>query len=375
MKKSLLSAVALTAMVAFSGSAWADIIIGVGGPLTGPNAAFGAQLQKGAEQAAADINAPGGINGEKIKIVLGDDVSDPKQGISVANKFASDGVKYVVGHFNSGVSIPASQEVYAENGMLEITPAATNPVFTERGLWNVFRTCGRDDQQGGVAGAYLADKFKTAKIAIIDDKTPYGQGLAEETKKAMNAKGVKEVIREGVNVGDKDFSALISKMKEAGVSIIYWGGLHTEAGLIIRQAKDAGLKATLVSGDGIVSNELASIAGDAVEGTLNTFGPDPTLRPENKDLVAKFKAAGFNPEAYTLYSYAAVQVIAEGIKATGSADDAEAVAKTLHEKGPFKTVLGDLAFDEKGDPKLPGYVMYEWKKGPDGKYSYFQQGS
>jgi len=190
----------------------------------------------------------------------------------------------------------------------------------------------------------------------------------------MNAKGVKEVIREGVNVGDKDFSALISKMKEAGVSIIYWGGLHTEAGLIIRQAKDAGLKATLVSGDGIVSNELASIAGDAVEGTLNTFGPDPTLRPENKDLVAKFKAAGFNPEAYTLYSYAAVQIIAEGIKMTGSADDAEAVAKTLHEKGPFKTVLGDMAFDAKGDPKLPGYIMYEWKKGPDGKYSYFPQG-
>jgi len=374
MKKSLLSAVALTAMVAFSGSAWADIVIGVGGPLTGPNAAFGAQLQKGAEQAAADINAAGGINGEKIKIVLGDDVSDPKQGISVANKFASDGVKYVVGHFNSGVSIPASKEVYAENGMLEITPAATNPVFTERGLWNVFRTCGRDDQQGGVAGAYLADKFKGAKIAIIDDKTPYGQGLAEETKKAMNAKGLKEVIREGVNVGDKDFSALISKMKEAGVSIIYWGGLHTEAGLIIRQAKDQGLKATLVSGDGIVSNELASIAGDAVAGTLNTFGPDPTLNPANKDLVAKFKAAGFNPEAYTLYSYAAVQVIAAGIKATGKADDAEAVAKTLHAKGPFKTVLGDIAFDAKGDPKIPGYIMYEWKKGPDGKYSYFPQG-
>ncbi|MCJ9752151.1 branched-chain amino acid ABC transporter substrate-binding protein [Neorhizobium sp. BETTINA12A] len=374
MKKSLLSAVALTAMVAFSGSAWADIVIGVGGPLTGPNAAFGAQLQKGAEQAAADINAAGGINGEKIKIVLGDDVSDPKQGISVANKFASDGVKYVVGHFNSGVSIPASKEVYAENGMLEITPAATNPVFTERGLWNVFRTCGRDDQQGGVAGAYLADKFKGAKIAIIDDKTPYGQGLAEETKKAMNAKGLKEVIREGVNVGDKDFSALISKMKEAGVTIIYWGGLHTEAGLIIRQAKDQGLKATLVSGDGIVSNELASIAGDAVAGTLNTFGPDPTLNPANKDLVAKFKAAGFNPEAYTLYSYAAVQVIAAGIKATGKADDAEAVAKTLHAKGPFKTVLGDIAFDAKGDPKIPGYIMYEWKKGPDGKYSYFPQG-
>jgi branched-chain amino acid transport system substrate-binding protein len=373
MKKSLLSAVALSAMVAFSGNAWADILIGVGGPLTGPNAAFGAQLQKGAEQAAADINAAGGINGEQIKIVLGDDVSDPKQGISVANKFVADGVKFVIGHFNSGVSIPAS-DVYAENGILSITPASTNPVLTERGLWNTFRTCGRDDQQGAVAGAYLLEKFKDAKIAVIHDKTPYGQGLADETKKTMNAGGLTEVMYEGVTTGDKDFSALIAKMKEAGVTIIYWGGLHTEAGLIIRQAADQGLKATLVSGDGIVSNELASIAGDAVEGTLNTFGPDPTLNPANKELVEKFKAAGFNPEAYTLYSYAAMQSIAAAAKAAGS-NDAEAVAAAMKEKGPFPTALGDMSFDEKGDPKVPGYVMYEWKKGPDGNFTYIQQGT
>ncbi len=371
MKKSLLSAVALTALIAFGGSAWADVLVGVAGPITGPNAAFGAQLQKGAEQAAADINAAGGINGEQIKVSVGDDVSDPKQGISVANKFVGDGIKFVVGHFNSGVSIPAS-EVYAENGIVEVTPAATNPQFTERGLWNVFRTCGRDDQQGGIAGAYLAANFKDAKIAVVHDKTTYGQGLAEETKKAMNAKGVKEVMYEGVNVGDKDFSALIAKMKEAGVSIIYWGGLHTEAGLIIRQAADQGLKATLVSGDGIVSNELASIAGDAVAGTLNTFGPDPRLIPANKDLVEKFRAQGFEPEAYTLYAYAAMQAIAEAATAAKS-NDPQAVAKALHEKGPFKTVLGDLSYDAKGDPTLPGYVMYEWKKGADGKYTYIQK--
>ena len=368
MKKSLLSAVALTALVAFSGTAWADLQIAVGAPITGPNAAFGAQLQKGAEMAIAEINAAGGINGEQVKLSVGDDVSDPKQGISVANKFVADGVKFVVGHFNSGVSIPAS-EVYAENGIVEVTPAATNPVFTERGLWNVFRTCGRDDQQGGIAGAYIAKNFKDAKIAVIHDKTPYGQGLADETKKAMNGAGVKEVMYEGVNVGDKDFSALIAKMKEAGVTLIYWGGLHTEAGLIIRQSTDQGLKAPLMSGDGIVSNELASIAGDAVAGTLNTFGADPRLNPANNDLVAKFRAQGFEPEAYTLYSYASVQVIAQAAAAAKSNDPQE-VAKALHEKGPFKTVLGDLAYDEKGDPKLPGYVMYIWKKGDDGKYTY-----
>ena len=238
MKKSLFSGVALAAMMAFSGSAYAEILIGVAGPITGPNAAFGAQLQKGAEQAAADINAAGGINGEMIKLTFGDDVSDPKQGVSVAQKFVADGVKYVVGHFNSGVTIPAS-DVYAENGVLVITPSATNPKLTERGLWNTFRTCGRDDQQGAVAGGYIAANFKDAKVAVVHDKTPYGQGLADETKKATNAAGVTEVMYEGVNVGDKDFSSLITKMKDAGVTFVYWGGLHTEFGLLKRQAADA----------------------------------------------------------------------------------------------------------------------------------------
>ena len=217
----------------------------------------------------------------------------------------------MVGHFNSGVTIPAS-EVYAENGVLVITPSATNPQLTERGLWNTFRTCGRDDQQGAVAGGYLAANFKDAKIAVVHDKTPYGQGLADETKKALNAAGVTEAMYEGINVGDKDFSALIAKMKEAGVSVVYYGGLHTEAGLIMRQLADQGLKATFMSGDGIVSNELASIAGDAVNGTLMTFAPDPRKNPAAKELVEKFRAAGFEPEAYTLYSYAALQVVADG---------------------------------------------------------------
>jgi len=372
MKKSLLSAVALTALVAFSGNAWADVLIGVGGPLTGPNAAFGAQLQKGAEQAAADINAAGGINGEQIKLELGDDVSDPKQGISVANKFVADGVKFVIGHFNSGVSIPAS-EVYAENGILEITPAATNPKFTERGLWNTFRTCGRDDQQGAVAGQYINDKFKDAKVAIVHDKTPYGQGLADETKKAMNGLGVTEVVYEGITPGEKDYSALIAKMKDAGVSVVYFGGLHTEAGLIMRQMADQGLKATLMSGDGITSNELASIAGDAVNGTLMTFPPDPRNNPNAADAVKKFRDAGFEPEAYTLYSYAAVQIIAEAAKAAGENDPMKA-AEAAKAKGPFKTVIGDIGFDSKGDITRPDYTMYEWKKGDDGKYSYFEIG-
>ena len=372
MKKSLLSAVALVAMVAYSGAARADLLIGVAGPLTGPNAAFGAQLQKGAEQAVADINAAGGINGEKVVIELGDDVSDPKQGISVANKFVADGVKFVVGHFNSGVSIPAS-EVYAENGIMQITPASTNPKFTERGLWNSFRTCGRDDQQGAVAGAYIAKHFPKAKVAVVHDKTPYGQGLADETKKALNAAGITEVMYEGIQPGEKDYSALIAKMKGAGVDMVYFGGLHTEAGLILRQMADQGVKATMMSGDGITSNELASIAGDAVNGTLMTFPPDPRNNPNAKDAVEKFRKAGFEPEAYTLYSYAAVQIFAQAAKAAGK-NDGTAVAEAAKAKGPFKTVIGDIGFDAKGDITRPDYTMYTWGKGADGKYTYKETG-
>src|SRR5271170_8154622 len=165
MTKHWLSGVALLAALAFSGAASAQIKMGVAGPITGPNAAFGAQLTNGTQQAVDDINKAGGILGQQITLEQGDDVSDPKQGVSVANKFVGDGVKYVIGHFNSGVTIPAS-DVYAENGMLVITPGSTNPQVTERGLWNVFRVCGRDDQQGGIAGAIIAEKFKGKRIAF-----------------------------------------------------------------------------------------------------------------------------------------------------------------------------------------------------------------
>src|SRR6476660_9523693 len=190
MKKLLLGGIALGAVLAFSGMANAQIKLGVGGPITGPNAAFGAQLKNGAEQAVEDINAAGGVLGQKITISVGDDVSDPKQGVSVANKFVGDGVKWVLGHFNSGVTMPAS-EVYAENGILMISPSATNPKVTERGLWNVFRTCGRDDQQGKLWSDYVQANFKGKKIAIVHDKTTYGQGLADAAKGFLNQAGFK----------------------------------------------------------------------------------------------------------------------------------------------------------------------------------------
>src|ERR1700690_1562204 len=203
-------AIALGFASAGAGPAAAQVKFGVGGPITGANAATGAQMKNGVDQAAADINAAGGILGQKITVSYGDDVSDPKQGVSVANKFAADGVKFVIGDYNSGVTIPSS-EVYQENGILQITPASTNPTVTERNMWNIFRVCGRDDQQGAVAGAYIVKFFKGKKIAIVHDKTTYGKGLADETKKAINKGGMKEVLYEGVNLKEKDYSALVSK--------------------------------------------------------------------------------------------------------------------------------------------------------------------
>ena len=358
MNKLMWSGVALAASLAVSGTANAQIKVGVAGPITGPNAVFGAQLKNGAEMAAADINAKGGINGQQIVLVFGDDVSKPDQGVSVANKMVGDGVKFVIGHFNSGVTMPAST-VYAENGILMITPSATNPQITERSLWNVFRTCGRDDQQGEVAGKYILEKFKGKTIAIVHDKTTYGKGLADETKKAINKLGINEAFYEGVNTGEKDFAALVSKIK--AVDLVYWGGLHTEGGFLARQMKEQGLKAPLMGGDGIDSSEFASIAGPGAEGVLMTNFPDPRKAPEAAAVLKQFEAKKYDPEAYTLYSYAALQIIQAAAAATKSLDP-KVIAAEMRKGGTYKTVIGDRAYDKKGDVTRADYVMYTWKK-------------
>jgi branched-chain amino acid transport system substrate-binding protein len=369
---SIFAALALACVAVFAGcdSGPAKLKLGVAGPMTGSDAAFGAQLKNGAEQAVADINAAGGINGQQIELTVGDDAADPRQGVSVANNFLGEGIHFVVGHFNSGVSMPAS-EVYVDNGILMITPSSTNPMITERKLWNVFRTCGRDDQQGGVAGKYIADHLKDKKVAIVHDKTTYGKGLADETKKAMNNLGVTEVLYEGVSAGEKDFAALVSKLKNAGVEVLYWGGVHTAGGLVLRQMRDQGLNAVFMSGDGIASDEFAAIAGPGAEGTLMTFGPDPQKRPEAKEIIERFEAREYKPEAYTLYSYAAVQILKQAIEATKS-EDPKTVAAYMRTGVNFNTVIGDIAFDDKGDIKQVGYVMYTWLKQPDGRITYVQ---
>src|SRR6204780_5030706 len=250
-----------------------DIAVGSAGPMTGGQATFGRQMSEGAEQAIADINASGGVLGKKLRLEVGDDACDPKQARSVAEKLSGMGVVVSVGHYCSSSSNPAS-DAYQDGGVLQITPGSTNPLFTGRGMWNTFRTCGRDDQQGGFAAGYLARNFKGKNIAIINDKTTYGKGLADQVKKALNAAGVKEKLNESFNQGDKDFTALVSKLKLNAIDIVYDGGYHQEAGLIVRQMRDQGLKTILMSGDALADHEFSSITGPAGEGVLFTFGPD-----------------------------------------------------------------------------------------------------
>ncbi len=342
----------------------ADIPIAVVGPMTGDNATFGAQMRAGAEQAVADINAAGGLLGQKLVLEVGDDACDPKQAREAANQVVTKGVKMVAGHYCSSSSIPAS-EVYMEGDVIQISPASTNPQFTEQGYKTAFRVCGRDDQQGVVAGNYLADHYADKKIAIVHDKQTYSKGLADETKKQLNARGIKEVLYETINKGEKDYSALVSKLKDLGVEVLYYGGYHTEAGLITRQMREQGMKTQLLSGDALATAEYWSITGPLGEGTMMTFGLDPAKDPANAKIVAEFEKKDIKPEGYTLYTYGAIQTWADAVKKAGTTDT-DKVLTALHDT-TFKTVLGPITFDEKGDVKQPTYVVYVWK---DGKYDY-----
>jgi branched-chain amino acid transport system substrate-binding protein len=341
-------------------SAFADINIAAVGPMTGQDAPTGEQMQRGAEAAVEAINEAGGVMGQKLHLAIKDDVCDPRQAVAIANELSGEDVIAVIGNMCSGAAIPASK-VLNEEGILMISPSATNPLLTEQGFGNVFRTCGRDDQQGDLVGAFIAKHYPGKNIAIVQDKTAYGQGLADEVKKTLNKLGVHEKIYESISRGERDYSALVSKLKENDVDVLFYGGYHTEAGLIVRQMRDQGLKTVFIGDDDLTTTDFWSITGDAGEGALMSFNPDPRARPEAADAVKRIRATGFDPEGTTLYTYAAVQALAEAIRRAGSADEAK-IAGALHE-GSFPTVIGPVEFDAKGDVKQPDYIIYRWSKG------------
>ncbi len=344
------------------GTARADITIGVQGPITAQYASFGAQMKAGAEQAVADINGKGGVLGQKLNLEVGDSACDPKQAVAVANQFVGKGVKFVAGDFCSGSSIPSSK-VYAEENIVQISPASTNPKYTDdRAGPGTFRVCGRDDQQGQVAGAFIAKNFAGKKVAILHDNSAYGKGLADETKKALNAAAAQEALYAAYTPGERDYNAIVSRMKGAGIEVLYIGGYHTEAGLILRQAKEQGMNVTLIGGDALVTNEFWQISGAAGEGTLMTFSSDPRRRPQAAEVVQRFRAKNIDPEGYVLYTYAAIQVWAQAADKIKNLEPRR-IADAMKSQGPWQTVLGEISFDKKGDVTVPDYVFYVWKNG------------
>ena len=340
----------------------ADITIGFIAPLTGQSAVFGEQLRRGAEQAVADINAAGGIKGEKIKLNEADDACDPKQAVAATNKLISQGVKFIDGHLCSGSAIPSSK-IDMDEGVLMITPGASNPKLTDEAKDLILRTYGRDDREGAFVGQYLAQHDKTKKIAIINDNSAYGLGLAQEVQKSLNANGVKEILFDTYTPKERDYSPLISKLKQAGTEVLVIGGYHTETGLIARQIVEQKANIQIVGGNALFTDELWKIAGTAAEGLLMSYTSDPRKSPDAKSAIDALRKAGFEPEGFTLNSYAGIQVIAEGIKRAGQ--DPLKVAAAIRAE-PVQTVLGKLTYDAKGDITNLSYAMYRWH---DGKYA------
>ncbi|MDE2485205.1 MAG: branched-chain amino acid ABC transporter substrate-binding protein [candidate division NC10 bacterium] len=354
---------ALILLIAVHAHAAGTIKIGVAGPLTGDQGALGQELKNGALIAVEEWNAKGGLLGQKIEIVWGDDQHDPKQAVAVANKFVNEGVVGVVGHFNSSCSIPAST-TYRDGKVVQLTPASTTPQFTERGLWNVFRVCGRDDQQGGVAANFIVRKLKKKRVAVLHDKTTYGQGLADETKRALEQAGIKPVYYGGITQGEKDYRPVLTALRQSDPEVLFYGGIYPEAILLTKQMRELGMKTTFISGDGVWAKEFPSIAGKAAEGAFITFTPDQTKIKEAQGVIKRHKEKfGTGVGAYTVYSYVAATLLLEAIAATHSTDGVK-IADQIR-KAKWKTALGPIQFDRKGDVLVSPYVVWEVK---DGKF-------
>jgi branched-chain amino acid transport system substrate-binding protein len=342
------------------GSARAEILIGLAGPMTGKNAWLGEQMERGAALAVADLNAAGGVLGQQVRLITADDFCDPEQAVAAAKKLVSDGVIFVDGHYCSGASIPAS-EVYAAAGVLMICPISVDPMLTELGHANVFRLNFRADAAGVMAGNYLADHWVGKKIAILHDNTTYGKGIGELTKKQLNRRGLTEAIYQAYVPGKADYGAEIAELQAADIAVLFIGGYHTEVALMARAARDRGYPVELITGAGLATEDFGLIAGPAAEGAVFFTAADARTHAEAAPVVARFRASGFEPAGYTLYVYGAVQVWAQAAEKAGSLELRAMIASLRQHQ--FDTVLGPVDFDDKGDLTVQNPVWYVWRSG------------
>ena len=337
-------------------AAQVEIKVGIAGPLSGSALSAGEQQEIGAQKAFEHLNEKGGLLGKEIVVISVDDACEARQAKAVARQLVNEGVIFVVGHVCSDCSLAVSK-IYEKAGIVMISPASTNPKVTDEGGPNVFRVTGRDDQQGTIAGDYLADNHSKSNIAIIHDGTAYGLGLAEFTKRQLNKRGVTEVMFDSYKKDQKDYKSIVNKVVNKKADVLYIGGYMEDIGIILRQVKKELPNLRLFSGDSLMDVQFLFVAGEAGEGTYFTFGPDMRRKPEAEDVVAAIREEdAYEPEGVTLYSYGAVQAWAQAIKQAGSLKPKAVI--NAFKTGSFDTVLGTIGFDKKGD--VTGISTFVW---------------
>ncbi|WP_210397413.1 branched-chain amino acid ABC transporter substrate-binding protein [Motiliproteus sediminis] len=351
--------VAVMALSAAMGTtAQADTIpVAIAGPMTGSVSQYGDMWFQGAHAAIELINKAGGVDGNTFEINEYDDACDPKQAVAVANKVVSDGIQFVFGHLCSSSTQPAT-DVYEDEGVIAVT-TSTNPAITERGYQLIFRTIGLDSDQGPTAGELIANKIKPQRVAIIHDKQQYGEGIATSVHNYLKDAGVNVVMFEGITAGDKDFSSLITKMKRENIDLVYYGGYHPEAGLIMRQSHDTGYTPQFVGPEALGNKEISNIAGEAVEGLLVTLPSRYDLLPQNKAIVDLMKSKGQDPTGpFVWTAVAGVQAFAKAMDATDSTDPYK-VGDYLRGNS-VDTAMGKLTWDQKGDLVGFKFGIFTW---------------
>ncbi|GAB3542905.1 branched-chain amino acid ABC transporter substrate-binding protein [Noviherbaspirillum agri] len=355
--------------LAFAGAASAQeqvVRIGHVGATSGSAAHLGKDNENGARMAIDELNAKGvTIGGKKIKFELQaeDDAGDPRQGTAAAQKLVDAKVSGVIGHLNSGTTIPASK-IYSDAGIPQISPSATNPKYTQQGFKTTFRVVANDGQLGGTLGRYAIDTLKAKKVAVIDDRTAYGQGVAAEFTKSVKAKGAQVVAQQYTNDKATDFNAILTAIKAKQPDVIFFGGMDAVAGPMLRQMKALGIDAKFMAGDGVCTENLIKLAGDALgEGKVfcaEAGGVDESEKKGMDDFRAAFKKKfGIDVALYAPYTYDAVMLMVEAMKRAGSTDPAKYLPEMA--KTNYNGVTGKIAFDSKGDIKNGALTLYTYK--------------
>jgi branched-chain amino acid transport system substrate-binding protein len=362
MNRRLLWILAVVIAIATPSAVVAQVLIGLANPLTGQYSFSGARNRIAVELAVEDLNRQGGVLGEQVRLIVTDDACGLEQAVSAAKKLIGAGVSLVVGHMCSHSSLLAAG-IYEAADVLMISPDSTHPRLTEEGRRNVFRLIGRDDQQGRLAGDFLADNWADERIAILHDDTTYGEGLAAATRGRMREHGVIEVIYDVYKPGAQSYAALVDRLEEARVDVLYVGGYGPDAALILRTARERGEDLQLVGGDALAMDEFWLTAGKAGEGTIFSHRHNVRTIPEAAEVLAAFRARGLGRTPGGIAAYAAVQVWAQAVERAGTIELAN-VAEQLR-RGRFDTALGQVSFDDKGD--LEGAV-WEWQVWTDGNY-------